>query len=154
MSIQLTSPAFEDGGLIPVRYTCDGEDVSPPLNWEGAPPEAKGFALVCDDPDAPIGTWVHWVIYDIPVCGGLPEAVATTDVTPEGAKQGINDFKRTGYGGPCPPPGSPHRYFFKLYVLDGELGLAPGATKGELLKAMGGRVLAEGCLIGRYARSR
>jgi Raf kinase inhibitor-like YbhB/YbcL family protein len=153
MAMKLTSPAFEDGGFIPTRHTCDGEDVSPALEWTGVPEGAKSLALICDDPDAPAGTWVHWVIYDIPPSlAGLPEAIPPTEVTAEGAKQGKNDFRRTGYGGPCPPPGSPHRYFFKLYALDTEPGLPAGATKADLLRVMEGHVLAEAQLAGRYGR--
>jgi Raf kinase inhibitor-like YbhB/YbcL family protein len=154
MPIEVTSSAFEDGGFIPARYTCEGEDVSPPLEWAHIPDNAKSLALICDDPDAPAGTWVHWVIYDIsPSLSGLPEAVPPSEVTPEGAKQGKNDFKRTGYGGPCPPPGRPHRYFFKLFALDIEPGLPAGASKADLLRVMEGHVLAEGQLMGRYQRA-
>ncbi len=153
MSLQLRSSAFEDGGAIPVHHTCQGQDVSPPIAWMGVPPEARSLAVICDDPDAPVGTWVHWVLYDIsPSLGGLPEGVPTTDITPFGAKQGLNDFRRLGYGGPCPPPGGPHRYFFKLYALDIETSLPAGATKGDLLKAMEGHVLAEGQVMGTYRR--
>ena len=111
MSIEVTSSAFDDGDFIPARYTCDAEDVSPPLEWTGVPEAAKSLALVCVDPDAPMGTWVHWVIYDLAATlSGLAEGVAPgSGVTSDGAKQGVNDFRRTGYGGPCPPPGSPHR---------------------------------------------
>lgn len=153
MSIQLTSSAFQDGGTIPIRHTCDGEDTSPPLNWTNIPSDAKSLALICDDPDAPGGTWVHWVIYDIsPVLDGLTEAVAPSEVTADGAKQGLNDFRRSGYGGPCPPPGGPHRYKFRLYALDIEPGLPAGASKADLLRVMEGHVLAEGGLTGRYER--
>jgi len=154
MPIQVTSTAFEDGGFIPVRHTCQGEDVSPPLEWANVPAEAKSLALICDDPDAPRGTWVHWVVYDIPPgFTGLSEAIPPHEVTPDGAKQGLNDFNRLGYGGPCPPPGGPHRYFFKLYALDIEPGLPAGATKADLLRAIEGHVLAEGQLVGKYERS-
>ncbi|MGD2152646.1 MAG: YbhB/YbcL family Raf kinase inhibitor-like protein [Gemmatimonadales bacterium] len=153
MSIEVTSTAFEDGGFIPVRHTCQGEDVSPPLGWANVPAEAKSLALICDDPDAPRGTWVHWVIYDIPPgFTGLAEAIPPHEVTPDGAKQGLNDFNRLGYGGPCPPPGGPHRYFFKLYALDIEPGLPAGATKADLLRVIKGHVLAEGQLVGKYER--
>ncbi|MCX7722324.1 MAG: YbhB/YbcL family Raf kinase inhibitor-like protein, partial [Verrucomicrobiae bacterium] len=124
MKIQVTSPAFQDGKPIPSKYTCDGEDVSPPLNWTNVPPEAKSLVLISDDPDAPVGTWVHWVLYDLPpTTAGLSEGVPKSSELPNGAKQGINDFRRIGYGGPCPPPGKPHRYYFKLYALDTVLGL-------------------------------
>jgi Raf kinase inhibitor-like YbhB/YbcL family protein len=153
MAIQLTSSAFTEGASIPTMYTCDGKDVSPPLKWSNVPEGTKSFALISDDPDAPVGTWVHWVIYDIPAeVTELPEAVPTTETLANGAKQGRNDFKRIGYGGPCPPRGGPHRYFFKLYALDSQLGLKPGATKKELLKAMEGHILAEGQLMGTYQR--
>lgn len=153
MSIEVTSSAFEDGGFIPSRHTCQGEDVSPPLHWKHVPAEARSLALVCDDPDAPVGTWVHWVLYDVPPAfSELPEGIPPTEITPDGAKQGLNDFRRLGYGGPCPPPGAAHRYFFKLYALDIEPGLPAGATKADLLRAMEGHVLAEGQLVGLYQR--
>jgi len=153
MSIQVTSAAFADGQSIPAKYTCDGSDISPPLQWTNAPPNAKSFALVADDPDAPVGTWVHWVIYDLPAgTGALPENVAKSQFAAGNAKQGINDFRRIGYGGPCPPPGKPHRYFFKLYALDMLLDLKPGLGKKDLLKAMEGHVLAQGQLMGTYQR--
>jgi Raf kinase inhibitor-like YbhB/YbcL family protein len=152
MSIQLTSSAFSEGQPIPVKYTCDGSDVSPQLKWMNAPANTKSFALICDDPDAPMGTWVHWVLYNLlPTATELAEDTPKTQVLP-GAKQGITDFKRPGYGGPCPPPGKPHRYYFKLYALDTMLELRPGVTKKELLKAMEGHILAEGQLMGTYQR--
>jgi len=150
--MQLTSSAFADGGTIPRRHTCDGDDVSPPLAWSGVPDDAISLALIADDPDAPRGTWVHWVLYNLPAAvTSLPEALPADERLPNGALQGRNDFRRTGYGGPCPPSGT-HRYFFKLYALDTMLDLAPGATKQELLQAMDGHVLAEAQLMGRYAR--
>lgn len=153
MGLELSSPVFSEGEAIPRKYTCDGPDVSPPLRWHGTPEEARALALICDDPDAPAGTWVHWVAYGIPASVvGLPEAVPTDPLTEDGWAQGRNDFKRIGYGGPCPPAGGPHRYFFKLYALDTEPDLEPGATKGELLAAMEGHVLAEARLLGTYAR--
>jgi Raf kinase inhibitor-like YbhB/YbcL family protein len=154
MSIELTSPAFKEGESIPIRHTCDAEDVSPPLAWTNVPPEAKSLGLICDDPDAPMGTWVHWVIYDIaPTSSELPEGVPLGEVTDDGAKQGVNDFRRAGYGGPCPPPGSSHRYFFTLYALDIEPGLPAGASKADLLRVIEGHILAEGQLMGRYQRA-
>ena len=151
----ITSSAFQSGQAIPAKYTCEGEDVSPPLDWRDLPADAKSLSLICDDPDAPVGTWVHWVVYDLPLTtGGLTEKVSTSQVLPNGAKQGRNDFKRVGYGGPCPPPGKPHRYYFKLYALDTDLGLKPGATKQDLLRAMEGHILAEAQVMGTYQRTR
>lgn len=152
MSIQLTSTAFEEGGMIPPKYTCDGENTSPGLQWSGIPDDTQSIALICDDPDAPAGTWVHWVLFNIP--GDITELVENVPaerVLENGAKQGMNDFRRLGYGGPRPPGGT-HRYFFKIYALDIEIGLEPGATKAELLKAMEGHILEEGQLMGRYKR--
>lgn len=153
MSFEITSSAFGEGASIPVRHTCQGEDLSPPLAWSDVPAEAKSLALICEDPDAPMGTWVHWVVYDIALgFSGFTEGVPTSEVTPNGAKQGKNNFGRIGYGGPCPPPGGPHRYFFKLYALDIEPGLPVGATKDDLLRAIEGHVVAECRLMGRYER--
>lgn len=157
-SIDLTSAAFGEGSGIPSRYTCDGAGLSPPLRWSGVPASAKSLALEMDDPDAR-GTWVHWVVYDIPVgVSELSEGVspATSDPggDPMGATNGTNDFKRTGYGGPCPPDGPAHRYFFELFALDAVLDLAPSATKSELLGAMDGKVIAQGSLMGTYKRQR
>jgi hypothetical protein len=153
VKMQLTSPAFAQGQPIPKKYTCEGPDLSPPLKWSSAPEGTKSFALICDDPDAPVGTWVHWVIYNIPASATeLQEGVPKAETVLGGAKQGMNDFKRIGYGGPCPPPGNPHRYFFKLYALDTELNLKTGATKGDLVEAMQGHILAEAQLVGTYKR--
>jgi len=151
--LALTSPAFSDGDDIPSLYTCDGDNISPPLAWDGAPADTESFALICDDPDAPNGTWVHWVIYGIPAeSRELAEAVPADALLAEGAAQGQNSWPRTGYGGPCPPSGT-HRYFFKLYALDSVLDLEPGAAdKAALLAAMEGHVIAETELMGRYAR--
>lgn len=155
MSLKLTSPAFAEGQPIPAKYTGDGPDVSPPLQWSGVPAGAKSLALICDDPDAPVGTWVHWVLYGLPASATeLPENVPPQETLPSGARQGVNDFGRVGYGGPAPPPGKPHRYYFKLYALDTELNLKPKATKQELLRAMQGHILAEGQLMGTYQRRR
>jgi len=151
--MELKSPAFENGAEIPRKYTCDGADVSPALAWESAPAGAKTFALVADDPDAPVGTWVHWVFYDLPATTkDLAEGVAAAETLPDGAKQGLNDFRKVGYGGPCPPPGPAHRYFFKLYALDAPTNLKPRSTKQQLLDAMKGHILAEAELVGRYGR--
>jgi len=153
MTMILTSTAFRDNESIPTKFTCDGEDLSPPLAWSGVPEGAKSLALICDDPDAPAGTWVHWVLYGLPPdMASLPEGVPAKGLTAPGARQGRNDFRRTGYGGPCPPPGKPHRYFFKLYALDSAPALKPDATKKDLEQAMEGHILAQGQLVGRYHR--
>jgi len=145
----LESEAFADGGAIPARYTCDGDDVSPPLSWRDAPAGTATFALVVDDPDAPAGTWVHWVLFDVPAS----ESAIHEGATPRSAREGKNSWGRSGYGGPCPPSGT-HRYFFKLYAVDRALGVAPGITEAELARALQGHVLAEAVLMGRYARTR
>ena len=146
-AIDVTSPAFKNGESIPRVYTCDGKDVSPPLAIGKVPPAAKSLALIVDDPDAPVGTWVHWVLWNID-----PK---TTEIrensVPSGAMQGKNDFRKNNYGGPCPPSGT-HRYFFKVYALNSALQLNTNATKTDLENAMKGRVLAEGVLMGRYTR--
>lgn len=153
MSLQLTSVAFTDGAEIPRKHTCDGEDLSPALQWQGVPAGTQSFALVVDDPDAPVGTWVHWVLFDIPAgAAALAEGTAATAKLPDGATNGTNDFKRLGYGGPCPPRGPAHRYFFKLYALDTTLGLPSGTTKGQVEKAMKGHILGQAELMGRYGR--
>lgn len=153
MEFQLTSTAFEQGAYIPRKYTGEGADISPPLQWANPPAGTKSFALICDDPDAPVGTWVHWVIYNIPAhTVKLPEAVPTEKELKDGSRQGINDFKRIGYGGPMPPRGSDHRYFFRLYALDIELVLKPEAGKSDLLEAMGNHILSQTELMGRYKR--
>jgi len=152
MGFKLTSTAFKEGQPIPRQHTCDGVDVSPALEWSGAPPSAKTFALICDDPDAPSGTWVHWVLYNLPGDRiGLVENVPATEKVPGDGLQGTNDFQKIGYGGPCPPSGT-HHYFFKLYALDGELSLKGGATKAEVLKAMEGQIVAQTQLMGTYRR--
>ena len=153
MPMTLTSTAFKNGEAIPKKYTGDGPDLSPPLKWTDPPEHAKSFALICDDPDAPMGTWVHWVVWNIPATAReLPEGVAKKDTLPDGAKQGLTDFRSVGYGGPAPPPGKPHRYFFKLYALDTDLSLDASAKKKDLVKAMEDHVLAEAQLIGTYQR--
>ena len=150
--MEIRSSAFGSGEMIPVKYTCDGADFSPSLEWTAGPAGTKSFALICDDPDAPMGTWVHWVIYDIPAAATmLAEGITREKDLPGGGTQGINDFRRLGYGGPCPPGGT-HRYFFKLYALDAALGLKPGITKDQLLTAMKGHILAEAQLMGTYRR--
>lgn len=153
LTMQLTSSAFKDGEAIPAQFTCQGRNISPPLIWSGVPGAAKSLALIVDDPDAPSGVWVHWVLYDLPSSTNeLSEDVPKSQHIPGGATQGLNDFKHLGYGGPCPPPGKPHRYFFKLYALDKILELKPGASKQDVERAMQGHVLAEGQLMGTYQR--
>jgi Raf kinase inhibitor-like YbhB/YbcL family protein len=150
--ITITSTAFTDSAMIPRDYTCDGSNVSPPLSWSGLPEGTKSFALICDDPDAPMGTWVHWVLFNLPASvTGLPRAVPTDRTLANGARHGINDFRKYGYGGPCPPGGT-HRYYFKIYALDAEITHEPGISKEALLTAMQGHILAEGRLMGRYKR--
>ncbi len=152
MAIQLISEAFSEGAMIPTRYTCDGEDVSPPLSWTELPPETGSFALICEDPDAPVGTWDHWVLFNIPASAtGLPEAVSATATLDDGSVHGNNSWGRLGYGGPCPPGGT-HRYIFSLFALNIKLDLKSGATKSGLLKAMEGHILARTRLMGKYRR--
>jgi len=152
MDIKVTSSAFQDGGLIPSKYTCDGADISPPLKWDGAPKDTKSFAVICDDPDAPMGTFVHWVLFNLPAeISELTENVPTGKTLPNGAKHGTSDFGRTGYGGPCPPSGT-HRYYFKVYALNSEIDLPAGVHKPDLIKAMEGHILAQGQLMGKYKR--
>lgn len=154
MALQLASDAFDDGGSIPERFTCDGADVSPPLTVTGVPDEARSLALVVDDPDAPAGTWVHWVLWGLPAGRReLPEGVPAEDEVLGGARQGTNDFGNPGYGGPCPPSGGPHRYVFRLYALQEAPDLEAGATKEELLEAIEPITLESCRLVGRYRRS-
>jgi hypothetical protein len=154
MTISMSSPAFADGELIPVKYTCDGENVSPPLEWGGLPAGAQSLALIMDDPDAPSGTFVHWVIYDLPpTLSGLPEDVPSDEKPSVGGTQGNNGAGKLGYTGPCPPSGT-HHYFFRLYALDARLDAAAGLSKDKLLQAMEGHVLAQGELMGIYSRSK
>jgi Raf kinase inhibitor-like YbhB/YbcL family protein len=149
--IQLTSSAFQDGGRIPYLYTCEGDDISPPLQWSGAPVTARSYALVCEDPDAPRGTWVHWVLYNIPAdTVELNKAMPTLPELPSSARHGRNSAGDMAYAGPCPPPGKPHRYFFRLYALDIAVNLAPGATRAELEHAMDQHILGQGQLMGTY----
>lgn len=151
--LRLQSSAFADGESIPETYTCDGEDQSPPLSWAVPPAETQSLTLIVDDPDAPAGTWVHWVLFNLPATTiSLPQDVPADNSVLDGAVHGANSWKQTGYGGPCPPKGSTHRYFFKLYALDTTLDLNPGASKPDLEDAMTGHILAEGQLVGRYGR--
>ncbi|MFQ6120420.1 MAG: YbhB/YbcL family Raf kinase inhibitor-like protein [Methanosarcinales archaeon] len=149
VELKLRSTVFEEGGTIPSKYTCEGLDVNPPLEIAGVPKNAKSIVLIVDDPDAPSKVWDHWVMWNIPPDTKKIEE----DSVPEGAVQGVNDFKRREYGGPCPPPGPPHRYMFKLYALDTVLDLAPSSTKKDVEKAMSGNILAQTTLVGLYQRS-
>ena len=151
--MQISTTSFPAEGTIPKKYTCDAEDVSPALTWSGAPAAAKAFALIADDPDAPVGTWTHWLIWNVPAnVHHFTEGVAKTPQLPDGSRQGQNDFKKVGYNGPCPPPGKPHRYYFKLFALDAPLEVKAGATRKELESAMKGHVVAEAQFMGRYGR--
>ena len=156
MTLKLESSSFADSGEIPSRHTCDGADLSPPLSWSGVPKETRSLALVVDDPDAPDPAapkmvWVHWVLFNMPPsAAGLPENISSL---PEGTREGLNDWKRTGYGGPCPPIGE-HRYFFKLYALDTALPDLGTPTKAQLEKAMQGHVLEQAELLGTYEKAK
>ena len=163
--IEVTSPAFAVGETIPVKHTCDGDDVSPAISWslvrqepsatgaESSPAAVKSFALIAEDPDAPGGTWTHWVVYGIPPgVAELQEGAPSGENLTGGGRQGVNDFSRFGYGGPCPPGGAPHRYIFKVFALAGNIELDAGSTREELLAAMSGLVLYQGQLMGRYGR--
>jgi len=148
----LTSSAFAHGASIPAKYTCDDEDLSPPLQWNDPPTGTRSFVLIMDDPDAPAGTWVHWVLYNLPAdARALPEAIPPDDQFADGSRHGRNSWRRSGYGGPCPPGGT-HRYFFKLYALDTVLTLEGSVTEKELLRAMEGHILAQAELMGTYKR--
>jgi len=153
MSFTLSSPAFPNGGPIASRYTCDGDDLSPALAWSEVPSASQSLALIADDPDAPAGTWTHWILWNIPARATLlAENAPKIDVLDNGARQGVNDSQRIGYIGPCPPPGKPHRYFFRLFALDARLDLKPGATRGELERAIQPHLLAETHWMGTYKR--
>jgi Raf kinase inhibitor-like YbhB/YbcL family protein len=153
MSLGISSRSFTSGGDIPKKFTCDGADVSPQLSWSGPPSETKSYGLLVDDPDAPVGNWNHWTMWNMPANGrGLDEGVSKDANLPDGSQQGKNDFHKTGYNGPCPPPGKPHRYYFKLFALDTKLDLKPGASKRELEAAMKGHILAQAEWMGRYGR--
>lgn len=159
MSFTLTSPVFADGQKIPKKYTCDGEDILPPLKWNGVPQGTKSFAFIMDDPDAPPGTWVHWVLYNLPghsieLKEGFPKKESFSDGTRQGLCWGVEDnqFDRVGYYGPCPPPGLEHRYYFKVYALDTVLEVPAKANKFQVEKAMKGHILTQAQLIGKYGR--
>jgi Raf kinase inhibitor-like YbhB/YbcL family protein len=152
-AISISSDVFENGSMLSSEYTCDGSDVSPGLSWDIIPAGTQSIALIADDPDAPGKTWVHWVIYNIPAnSSGLPAAVPKNKTLDDGSLQGTNDLGMIGYNGPCPPPGKPHRYFFKVYALDITLGIKSGATKSRLEAAMSGHILAQGEIVGKYGR--
>jgi Raf kinase inhibitor-like YbhB/YbcL family protein len=153
MSLNLSSPSFTNSGDIAKKFTCDGADVSPQLQWNEVPAGTKTLALLVDDPDAPVGNWNHWTLWNLPASSrGLPEGVSKERRLSDGTEQGQNDFHKTGYNGPCPPPGKPHRYYFKLYALDTKLDLKAGASKKELEAAMKGHVLSQAEWMGRYGR--
>ena len=153
MPFSITSASFKPGGSIPRDFTADGRDVSPALSWVSAPDGTQSLALICDDPDAPVGTWVHWVIWNLPASTkGLAQGIQQSRTLTDGSAQGKNDFGRIGYGGPSPPPGKPHRYFFRLYALKEKLTLAPGASRRELEKAMTGKVIASAEMFATYGR--
>jgi Raf kinase inhibitor-like YbhB/YbcL family protein len=151
-TLDLTSADFVAGATIPKAFTCDGGDASPALAWKAPAAGTQSFALIADDPDAPMGTWVHWVIFNMPaMLRSLPQNFPKDEQSTDGTRQGKNDFGKIGYGGPCPPPGKPHRYFFKLYALDTKLNLNPGATKKDVELAMQGHILVRGEYMGRYS---
>jgi Raf kinase inhibitor-like YbhB/YbcL family protein len=152
-NIEITSTMIRQGETIPKEYTGDGRDVSPPLQWRDPPSGTQSFALICEDPDAPRGTFTHWILFNLPAdCRELSAGVPRESTLPNGAKHGTNDFGKLCYGGPAPPPGKPHRYFFKLYALDRPLDLQAGAIRGQVLAAIKGHALAEGQLMGMYGR--
>jgi Raf kinase inhibitor-like YbhB/YbcL family protein len=151
--MNLSSAGFSPGQPIPIEYTCDGADHSPQLAWSEIPVATRSFALVCDDPDAPRGIWVHWVLFNLPADAvELSPGVPRIPELPSGARQGVNDSGDIGYSGPCPPPGKPHRYFFRLYSLDTALNLRPGVSRSDLELAMGDHILAEATVMGSYQR--
>ena len=153
MAFGISSPSFQNEKDIPRKFTCDGEDVSPALSWTDPPPGSNSFALIADDPDAPRGTWTHWVLFDLPsTTSTLSEGVPKVAELPGGGRQGVNDFHKLGYGGPCPPPGKPHRYFFKLYALDSKLNLKAGASKQEVEQSMQSHILGKAEVMGKYGR--
>ncbi len=153
MAFSISSSSFPNGGDIPKKFTCDGADVSPELSWSEPPVGTQSFALIADDPDAPSGTWTHWLLFGLPATiSTLAEGVNKIDDLPGGERQGRNDFRKIGYNGPCPPPGKAHRYFFKLYALSSQLNLKPGASKQEVEHAMEGLILGNAEWIGKYRR--
>ncbi len=155
MAITMSSSSFQEGTAIPRAHTCDGEDTSPALRWQGVPKGAKSLALICEDPDAPRGTWIHWVLWGLPASERfLPERVSRDAKLKSGASQGLSDFKEVGYRGPCPPPGPPHRYYFRLFALDAMPTLLARASAADLRRAMEGHILAEGAIMGTYQRAK
>jgi len=153
MAFELTSLACTPGGRIAKKYTADGADVSPPLEWTDPPSGTKSFAIICDDPDAPAGNWVHWVLWGLPESArSLDENVSKQETLPSGVRQGVNNFKKVGYGGPAPPRGPAHRYFFRLYALDSVPDLKPGSNKFDLERAMRGHIVGQCELMGKYGR--
>ena len=153
MELTVSSSAFQEGDVIPTEYTCEGQDVSPPLAWDEPPAGTQSLVLIVDDPDAPVGVFTHWVLFNIPSDSrDLPEALPTQAQLPSGGQQGKNDFGKLGYGGPCPPPGRSHRYRFTVYALDQPLELTAGASKKQVLDAIQGHILAQGQLTGTYQR--
>ena len=152
-NISISAEGFKDGTTIPDVYTCKGKDISPSLSWKGIPAGTKSIALIMDDPDCPGGTFVHWVLYNVPPqTQKLPEGMPHDKTLADGSMQGMTDFARPGYGGPCPPPGKPHRYFFKIYALDSMINLPPGASKKQFENEMSGHILAKGEIVGIYKR--
>ncbi|OGW44001.1 MAG: hypothetical protein A2132_02165 [Nitrospirae bacterium RBG_16_43_11] len=154
MNFTLSTSAFREGETIPAQYTCDSSDFSPPLKWDGIPAGTKSFAIIMDDPDAPVGTFTHWVIYDIPAdTNTLPEGLLKDPDLSKGIKQGTTSFRRTGYGGPCPPPGRPHRYFFTIYALDIQTtGLVSKASKQDVENKIKGHIIGKAIVMGKYGR--
>ncbi len=152
-TLTLASPAFTEGQTIPKQYTADGANVSPPLSWGKAPGDTQSFALICEDPDAPAGTWIHWIVYDIPANKtSLSEGVSTKPTLPDGSKQGVTSFHRVGYGGPSPPPGKPHRYYFKLYALNTVSGLEPGIDLAQFRNLIAHHKISQTEIMGTYGR--
>ena len=149
MALHVRSAAFADGQSVPQKYTCDGQNVSPPLEWSGAPEQTRSIAVICDDPDAPSGTFTHWVLYDV-----AAKASHLAEGSSAGGKEGVNSFRKSGYGGPCPPPNGAHRYIFHVYALDVESLGGTGLSKQDVMAAMKGHILAEGQVMGRYQRRR
>jgi len=152
-NISISAEGFKEGDIIHDEFTCDGRDISPSLSWKGIPEGTKSIALIMDDPDAPGGTFVHWVVYNMPAeTMELPKGMPRNKTLANGSMQGMTDFGQSGYGGPCPPPGKPHRYYFKVYALDTKLNLPPGASKNNVEIAMKGHIIAQGELMGKYKR--